>query len=162
MRLTEFFEHALDEKKKKDGTFKGAKKIEKIAEAPPIGGDADGVENMGGMGADPTAPTFKGPSMAGAAPMTQDTAPTSEGSFNFFTDAATRMASKHEGVDSRAVEQFARALDNMAYGIYSSVQEPDQRGDFESEVMKQAADFNKMLGKLFKDIQELQSYANPY
>lgn len=141
MNLKEFFVHKLQEGPL-DSTFKSAPEI-----------DAND-----GMGAEPGADAGED--------MTQDVAAMSNSSLQFFTKNVQSAVSKYnleqEGFDASALEQFAGALDELAFQMYQGVQEPSARQSFEADYQKLAADWSKDLTKLFDKVLKLKGHAGPY
>ena len=98
--------------------------------------------------------------------MTQDVAKMSASSLQFFTKNVQSAVSKYnleqEGFDAAALEQFAGALDSLAFQLYEQVQEPATRQAFEADYQKLAADWSKDLTKLFDKVLKLKSHTAQY
>lgn len=152
MNLKEFFAPSLREGPL-DKTFSPPPEV-------PVDGGAD-------MGAEPGMDPGMEPGMEGDPNMTQDVAKMSASSLQFFTKNVQSAVSKYatleqEGFDPSALEQFAGALDGLAFNMYQQVQEPAARQAFESDYQKCAADWSKDLTKLFDKVLKLKGHAGPY
>lgn len=99
-------------------------------------------------------------------PMTQDVAAMSASSLSFFSKNVQSAVSKYgleqEGFNTAALQEFAAALDEMAFQMYQGVQEPAERQAFESDYQRVAADWSKDLVKLFEKVLKLKGHAPAY
>lgn len=142
-KLQEFFIHALKEGPL-DKTFEPAPEVEEPA--------SSAIPGEPGLGGEPE--------------MTQDVSAMSNSSLSFFSKNVQSAVSKYnleqEGFNTQALQQFASALDELAFQMYQGVQEPAERQSFEADYQKLAADWSKDLTKLFDKVLKLKGYAPAY